>query len=129
MDPPRGPRFLEEKGPCEVVRGVGEKGRVVFLSDIEVVVDEKEFSAARAPQQRKLREYAGRLQEEPFLGDRIRRRQMPKRFRDLPNLFRLELPEGLRALYTMASSPTAGTQVRIVWVGDHKRYDRLLGYG
>ncbi len=65
----------------------------------------------------------------PGSASRIPRERVPKRFRSLPNLFRLELPEGWRALYTVASSPMAGTQVRIVWVCDHKRYDRLFGYG
>ena len=98
------------------------------MAGVEVLVDEREFRAAGPAQQRKLQEHAKRLREEPFLGDRIPRERVPKRFRSLPNLFRLELPKGWRALYTVASSPTAGTQVRIVWVGDHKRYDRLFGY-
>lgn len=94
------------------------------MAGVEVVVDEREFRAAGPAQQQKLRAQARRLRGEPFLGDRVR-----KRLRSLPNLFRLELPEGWRALYTVASSPTRGAQVRIVWVGDHKRYDRLFGYG
>ena len=93
-----------------------------------MVVDERDFRAAGAAQRRKLREYAMRLREKPFLGDRIPRRLLSKSFRDLPNLFRLELPGGWRALYTVASSPTKGTQVRIVWVGNHTRYNRLFGY-
>lgn len=98
------------------------------MAGVEVVVDEREFRAARPGQQRKLREHARRLREEPFLGDRIPRKRMPKPFRGLPNLFRLELPGGWRALYTVASRPTVGTQIRIVWIGDHRRYDRLPGY-
>jgi hypothetical protein len=91
-------------------------------------VDEEEFRAAGPAQRKKLREDAARLRREPFFGDRIQRRLVPKRFRDLPNLFRLELPGAWRALYTVASHPTGGTQVRIVWIGDHKRYEVLLGY-
>ncbi len=53
---------------------------------------------------------------------------MPREFKGLPNLFRLELPDGWRALYTVASSPSEGTQVRILWIGSHSRFDRLLGY-
>jgi hypothetical protein len=71
---------------------------------------------------------ARRLKSEPFLGDRIPRRLMPREFKGLPNLFRLELPDGWRALYTVASSPSEGTQVRILWIGSHSRFDRLLGY-
>lgn len=99
------------------------------MATVEVLVDEREFRAAGPAQQAKLRQHARRLREEPFLGDRIPLERVPNRFRSLPNLFRLELPEGWRGLYTVASSPMAGTQIRIVWVGDHKRYDRLFGYG
>lgn len=91
-------------------------------------MDEDEFRAAGEKQRNKLRELAARLRREPFLGDRIRRTQIPRRFRSLPNLFRLELPEGWRALYTVASRPPLGSQLRIVWIGDHKRYERLFGY-
>ena len=79
-------------------------------------------------QRKKLREYADRLRREPFLGERIRRHLVPKRFRSLPNLFRLELPQGWRALYAVASHPTEGAQIRVVWIGDHTRYERLSGY-
>lgn len=99
------------------------------MPDIEVVVDEERFLAAGPQQQRKLRELANRLRTEPFLGDRIQRKLIPKRFRDPPNLFRLELPEGWRALYTVASAPTKGSQVRILWTGGHTAYDRLFGHG
>ncbi|MCK4367727.1 MAG: hypothetical protein KAW84_07270 [Thermoplasmata archaeon] len=98
------------------------------MPDIRVVVDEEMFKASGGAQKRKLREYADRLTEGPFLGDRIQKRLFPKRYRNLPNLFRLELPGGWRALYTVASSPTHGIQVRIVWIGSHSEYDRLLGY-
>ena len=94
----------------------------------EVLVDEDEFRAAGERQRKKLRELAARLRQEPFLGNRIRRTQIPRRFGNLPNLFRLELPEGWRALYTVASLPPLGSQVRIVWIGDHKRYEGLFGY-
>jgi hypothetical protein len=98
------------------------------MTEICVFVDEAMFNAAGEAQQRKLREYARRLREEPFLGDRIRKKQFPRRFRELPNLFRLELPGGWRALYTVASRPGRGTQVRVVWIGGHKGYERLFGY-
>jgi len=91
-------------------------------------VDEDEFRAAGEKQRKKLRELAARLRRQPFLGDRIRRSLIPRPFRNLPNLFRLELPEGWRALYTVASHPPLGSELRIVWIGDHKRYEKLFGY-
>ena len=98
------------------------------MGDIEVLVDEEAFRATPPAQQRKLRDLSKRLRREPFLGDRVRRDRIQKTFRELPNLFRLELPGGWRAQYAVASHPTAGSQVRIVWIGDHQRYDRLFGY-
>lgn len=98
------------------------------MREVDVVVDGKEFRNAGEPQRRKLHELAKRLRVEPFLGDRVSRRFIPRRFRDLPNLFRLELPDGWRALYTVASGPATGVQVRVVWIGSHDRYDRLFGY-
>lgn len=98
------------------------------MDEADVVVDEEMFRAAGSRQRKKLREYGNRLRKEPFLGDRIQRALFPKRFRDLPNLFRLELPDGGRALYTVASRPGSGSQVRVVWIGDHTVYERLFGH-
>ncbi len=96
------------------------------MTQIRVLVDEAKFNEAGEAQRKKLREFARRLREKPFLGDRIRKKQFPRKFRQLPNLFRLELPGGWRALYTVASSPGRGTQVRVVWIGSHKGYERLF---
>jgi hypothetical protein len=125
VDLARGSRLLVPEGPRPAL--ARDRGGLC-LSDVDVVVDEDEFRAAGTAQQKKLREHAARLRREPFFGDRIQRRLVPKRLRDLPNLFRLELPGAWRALYTVASHPTGGTQVRIVWIGDHKRYEELFGY-
>ncbi len=98
------------------------------LGEVEVFVDETAFRGAPEAQKRKLRELVRRLEIEPFMGDRIRRAQIPKRFRGLPNLFRLPLPGGWRALHTVASSPLTKTEIRVVWIGDHVQYNRLFGY-
>jgi hypothetical protein len=94
----------------------------------EVEVDIDEFAAAGPDQRKKLREYAGRLSVDPLLGDRIPRDRVPREFRRLPVLFRLELPGAWRALYTVATRPGRASLIRIVWIGSHKRYDRLFGY-
>jgi len=98
------------------------------MSPILVSVDRREFRSAGPEQRRKLREYARRLSPEPYLGDRIQSRRVPKAFRDLPNLYRMELPGGWRALYSVVTHLDEGREVKIVWVGDHARYDRLFGY-
>ena len=94
---------------------------------LDVVVDEREFRRAGGPQRRKLRELARRLREEPFLGDRIRRDRVPRSLRQLPNLLRPELPDGRRALYTVFGTQRADS-VRIHWVEDHRRYERLFAF-
>lgn len=98
------------------------------MSNIQVVVNRRTFNASGKAQRRKLREYAIRPKKEPFLGTKIKRKSLPKKYRNLPNLFRLKLPGGWRALYTVASSPTHGTQVRILWIGNHAKYNRLFGF-
>ncbi len=98
------------------------------MSPILVSIDRREFQSAGPEQRRKLREYARRLSHEPSLGERVRSRRIPRVFRDLPNLYRLELPDGWRALYSVVTHPSEGREVKIVWVGDHARYDRLFGY-
>jgi len=94
----------------------------------DVEVDAEEFTAAGPDQRKKLREHGARLSVDPLLGDRIPRDRVPREFRKLPNLFRLELPGAWRALYTVATRPGRTDLIRIVWIGSHKRYDRLFGY-
>jgi hypothetical protein len=68
------------------------------------------------------------LLKDPFFGDRIRRELWPKRFRELPNLFRFELPDAHRGVYSVLTHPGREREIRIVWLGNHKQYDRLFGY-
>lgn len=68
------------------------------------------------------------LLADPLVGDRIRRELWPKRFRALPNLFRLELPGAHRGLYSILTYPGQTREIRIVWLGNHQQYDRLFGY-
>ncbi len=93
-----------------------------------VSVNEREFQAADSVRRRGIRRLADRLAVEPYFGDRIPRRRVPKPFQSLPNLFRTELSGGWRALYTVAGAQAEHLEVRILWIGDHKRYDRLFGY-
>lgn len=65
---------------------------------MRVLVAEEAWEEAGEPHRRKLRDHADRLEDAPFRGDRLRAALVPERFEDLPNLFRLELPEGWRAL-------------------------------
>lgn len=68
------------------------------------------------------------LEADTSLGDPVERTKWPKAWRDRPNLNRLELPNGFRAIYTVLFVQGEGRIVRIDWIGDHKEYDRPFGY-
>ncbi|HLE98219.1 MAG TPA: hypothetical protein VI997_12675 [Candidatus Thermoplasmatota archaeon] len=94
-----------------------------------VVKDEAEWASANEHAREGLRRFRGRLRSDPFaVGDRIQRDHFPRRFRAAPNLFRLALPDGWRALYVVHTRPRDEARVEIVFIGDHRRYDRLFGY-
>ncbi|HEV8360557.1 MAG TPA: hypothetical protein VGR28_08900 [Candidatus Thermoplasmatota archaeon] len=94
-----------------------------------IVRDEEEWSRASALAREGLLRFRTRLETDPFaVGDRIQRTLFPRKFRDAPNLFRLALPDGWRALYVVHTKPPGEGRVEIVFIGDHKRYERLFGY-
>ena len=68
------------------------------------------------------------LVKDPFWGDKIRKELWPKPYRNLPNLFRFELPDAHRGVYSVLTYPGCEREIRIVWLGNHKQYDRLFGY-
>lgn len=79
----------------------------------------------------KLLWHADKLKEDVTHGDQIPRARIPKRLSrsyDATNLWRLELPGGWRALYTIMTRPEEATTVSILRILDHTEYDRLLGY-
>lgn len=95
----------------------------------DLAVDEEEWTAAPSLQQAAIRRHAPRLKSDPAaLGERVQADRVPKRFRHYRNLYRLALPDGWRALYTIRVRKDVPPGVRIVFIGDHKRYDRLFGY-
>jgi hypothetical protein len=98
--------------------------------NFDVAVDEAEWKAAPPFAREALRRTLRRLRMEPTrVGERMQAERIPKRFRVYANLYRLPLPDGWRALYTIHARKDGPPGVRIVFIGDHKRYDRLFGYG
>lgn len=70
------------------------------------------------------------LRWDPFLGDQIPKRLIPKIYFDkygAENLWRIELPNRWRLLYSIE-----GTEVKITSFildfYDHKKYDKVFGY-
>ncbi len=73
-------------------------------------------------------EKATLLEQDTTLGDPIVGSKWPRQFRDRPNLNRLGLPNGFRAIYTVLFIQGEGHIVRVDWIGDHQEYDKLFGY-
>jgi hypothetical protein len=96
----------------------------------------RQFGRAPRSVQLHLRRRARALAEDPFLGAFVPLRRTPRstvrrwesRVGSIPNLYRLALPEGWRALYAVGSDGPLRV-VLVLEALDHRGYDRLLGYG
>jgi hypothetical protein len=93
-----------------------------------VEIDDRAWTHAPPAVRDALRRHAKTLAKRPHeAGDILRRR--PTRFKDAPNLYRCPaLPDGWRALYVIDTLRPDQRVVRIVFLGTHKEYERLLGY-
>lgn len=71
-----------------------------------------------------------RLKENPSCGTRIRRELIPreyvKRYR-VNNLWKYDLPEGWRVIYTITRMGPLAAAVILEWL-PHKKYERRFGY-
>ncbi|MBS3076892.1 hypothetical protein J4233_01335 [Candidatus Pacearchaeota archaeon] len=70
------------------------------------------------------------LKENPFAGDQVPKRQMPRKYSeryDAENIWRIELANRWRLVYTIT-----GNQIEIITfvldIYDHKDYDKVFGY-
>ena len=82
-------------------------------------------------QGKKLLWWRDRLAGDATVGDPIRKSLIPAALRrkyKVNNLWRLELPDGWRALYTIASRPAGQPEIMVLRILSHKDYDRLFGY-
>lgn len=71
----------------------------------------------------------GNLSANPQFGDPIKKDRIPKEFvkLDIRNLYRIELANYWRALYTLEGTETE-IYVFVLAIMDHKEYNRLFGY-
>lgn len=97
---------------------------------------QKQFEKAPAPVQRGLRKFAPELAADPQLGEfipladvhnKVTLKKWERRVGRMRNLYKLELPDGWRTLYTVGSRG-AERVVMILEVVDHKQYERVMGY-
>jgi hypothetical protein len=99
----------------------------VWLSEDAV----KDRALLSKEQEKKLLWWRDRLTHDATVGDPIRKSLIPavlKRKYEIDNLWRLELPDGWRVLYTIASRPAGQPEIMILRILSHKDYDRLFGY-
>jgi hypothetical protein len=110
------------------------------MVDVEVRIEHphasKQMEAAPSVVQDALRRRAKELRRDPNAGTFIVLKQVPHatrrrweaRLGTLVALYKLDLPDGWRALYT--TSTDGPLRVLVVFeVVSHREYDRLLGYG
>jgi hypothetical protein len=96
---------------------------------------EDQFRGAPSAVQEALRRQARTLAGDPQHGTFIAVGRVPKetlrrwqaRVGALPNLWKVDLPDGWRALYTIGSDGPLRVVI-VIEVVRHKEYDRLLGY-
>lgn len=97
---------------------------------------QKQLEKAPKAIQRRLRELAPDLKEDPHAGayvpvadvhNKETIKRWERRVGHVRNLYKLELADGWRSLYTVGSRG-AGRVVMILEVVDHKQYERLMGY-
>lgn len=95
----------------------------------------KQFDAAPHRVQTVLRRKAQKLRQRPTTGTPIRISNVPKqtlrrwegRIGPVMNLYKIDLPDAWRTLYTIGSDGPTRT-ILILEIVDHHRYDRMLGY-
>lgn len=98
-----------------------------------LVSERAEFERRRLnpAQERKLLWWRDRIAADPNVGDHIRKDLIPrdlKRRFGVENLWRAELPDGWRILYTIVATPGVRPEVRTLRILSHKAYDRLFGH-
>ena len=70
------------------------------------------------------------LKENPFVGNQLKRGQIPKYYiqnYDVMNLWRIELSNYWRLIYTIQSNEVEIINF-VLDIIDHKRYDKIFGY-
>ena len=128
MESERGGRGSEE-GPCDQVRKevlVGfadEKIRKAFLAL-------KEGKGAEPQLYDSLNRVFDALKKDPFCGIKIPHMLWPKdyvRKYGMDNLWKYDLPDGWRLVYTVRADQITILTVVLEWF-DHKEYERRFGY-
>ena len=71
-----------------------------------------------------------RLKKDPFCGIQIPSRLIPQEYRKkyrINNLWKLNMPEGWRLIYSVAADQVLILAIILEWM-NHKKYERRFGY-
>ena len=117
----------------EVVVKLSEEANQTFVKLSKISSQEKQRGIDSSFHQTLLRSIfrvRDLLKENPFAGDQIEKRRIPKEYiskYDADNIWRIELSNRLRLIYTINSN-----QIEIITfvldIFDHKDYDKVFGY-
>ena len=117
----------------EVIIKLSQEANEVYTELNKIVGDEAKKGITSSFHQtllRSIKRARDLLKENPFAGNQIKKRQIPKKYKlnyDAENLWRIELANRWRLLYTIT-----GNQLEIITfildIFDHRDYDKLLGY-
>jgi len=95
----------------------------------------KEFESLSSLREAKLHDQIKKaflnLQEDAFCGIQIPKRLIPreylKRYGDITNLWKYNLPDAWRLIYTVKNNKVSVLSVILEWL-DYKEYERRFGY-
>ena len=117
----------------EVTVRLSEEANEVFKELNRIVGEEKQKGVESSFHQTLLRSILrvkDLLKENPFAGDQVEKRRIPKEYvqkYDVENVWRIELANRWRLVYSIT-----GSQVEIITfvmdIFDHKDYDKVFGY-
>ncbi len=106
----------------------------LFFADAKVKKAFEKLSSSSKSEDEKIRGWLTKafkeIQQDAFCGIQIPKRLIPKEYLKkygINNLWKYNLPEGWRLLYSIAADEKNVVCIIIEWL-DHKNYERRFGY-
>jgi hypothetical protein len=107
---------------------------IVFSEEAKEVFDYLKCSSSKVDRSilRSLLKKVEILKNNPHYGDSVSKRLIPKEYvlrYEINNLFRIELSNYWRLLYTLTNQNDVEIIAFVLDVMNHKKYDKKFGYG
>jgi plasmid maintenance system killer protein len=110
--------------------------KIIFSEEAQEIYNSLEEQSKSSKQERMILDSLNTklelIQKNPFYGDSIRKSRIPRYYKlkySAKNLFRVELPQFWRMLYTMVNQESDIEIIAFVLeVDDHKGYNKRFGY-